>query len=97
MQEELEAVRDSLDPLQKKQVEELMKDKYDGTLVDQLHEAIAPLAAAELELLDRRMMLETQPEGEQWGTAPDAWRQAAHLVLGPFLRPEDRLPPEFPR
>ena len=77
--EELQAVWESLDPLQEKQVEELMKDKPDWSLLNHLHEAIAPLAAAELELLDRRTML-TQPEGEQWGTAPDAWSQAAHLV-----------------
>lgn len=62
LQEELQAVRESLEPLREKQFEELMKDDLDETKLDQLHEAIAPLAAEELQLLRQRMLLS---KGEQ--------------------------------
>ena len=73
VQEELLAVRQSLQPLQKRQQKELLKDKPDQAVLKDLKEAIAPLVAELQQLLDERKMLETQPEGEQWGTAPDAW------------------------
>ena len=75
VQKELRAVRKSLKPLQKRQQKELLKDKSHKTMLKELKEAIAPLAANEQKLLDERRTLETQPqaEGEQWGTAPDAW------------------------
>ena len=75
---ELQAVRDSLEPLQEKQLEELMKDELDVTKNHHLNEAIVPLAAVVLQLLQER--LEAQREGKQWGTAPGAWWQAAPLV-----------------
>ena len=73
VQEELLAVGQSLQPLQKRQLMELLKDKPNKAMLDRLKRAIAPLAAEQQQLLDERMMLETQPRGEQWGTATDAW------------------------
>ena len=98
VQEELLAIRQSLEPLQKLEREELAKDEPNYTKLDRLERAIAGLDAKELELLRERGRLETQPEGEQRGTAPDTWWQAAHLVLGrvSILRQEDRLAPEIP-
>ena len=93
VQEELLAARQRVEPLQKRQQTELLKDKADKAVLKDLEEAIAPPVAEQQQLLDERKLLETQPQGEQWGTAPDAW-----LVLGPsgILGPEDRWPPEFP-
>ena len=73
VQEELLAVRQSLQPLQKRQQTELLKDKPNKAMLKELKEAIAPLAAEQQQLLDERIMLETQPKGEHWGTAPNAW------------------------
>ena len=73
VQEELLAVRQRVEPLQKKQQKELLKGAPDESLLIHLKEAIAPLAAIEQKLLEERGMLGTQPQGEQWGTAPDAW------------------------
>ena len=73
VREELLAVRESLQPLQKKQREELLKDEPNETLLDRLESAIAPLAATEQKLLHERERLETWPEGEQCGPALDAW------------------------
>ena len=73
VQEELLAVRQRVEPLQKRQQKELLKDKPDQAVLKDLKEAIAPLVAELQQLLDERIMLETQPKGEQWGTAPDAW------------------------
>ena len=98
--EQLQRVKDrllrleeSLESLQKLEQKELSKDEPDYTKLDRMERAIMRLAATEQKLLDERKMLETQHQGEQWGTVPDAW-----LVLGPYgiLGPEDRWPPEFP-
>ena len=75
VQEELLAVRQSVEPLQKRQQKELLKDKPNETMLDRLERAIAPLAAEQQQLLEVWKLLETQPKGEQWGTAPDAWWQ----------------------
>ena len=72
VQEELLAVRQSVMPLQMRQQKELLKDAPDETMLKDLEEAIAPLAATEQKLLDAWVMLESQPKGEQWGAAPDA-------------------------
>ena len=91
LQEELRAVRESLEALQKKQSEEFLKDRLNVTKLDQVDRAIALLVAEQHQLLDQIRLLETHPEGEQWHTAPGAWWQAAHLVLGPgsILQQED--------
>ena len=73
VQEELLAIRQRVEPLQKRQQKELIKDKPDQAMLERLERAIAPLAAEQQQLLDERIMLEGQPKGEQWGTAPDAW------------------------
>ena len=73
MQEELLAVRQRVEPLQKKQQKELLKDKPKMAVLEELNKAIAPLVAEQQQLLKERGMLGTQPGGEQWGTAPDAW------------------------
>ena len=70
VQEELLAVRQSLQPLQTRQQTELLKDKPNKAMLKELKEAIAPLAAEQQQLLNERIMLETQPQGEHWGTAP---------------------------
>ena len=67
VQKRLRAVRRSLQPLQKRQQEEVLKDEPDKTVLDQLKEDIAPLDAKELQLLRERERLETRPEGEQHG------------------------------
>ena len=93
VQDELLAVRQSLEPLQKLQQMELTKDEPNYTKLDRLEEAIAPLADQQQDLLGERKMLETPPqaEGEQLGTAPDAGWQAAHLVW-PIQHPAARGP-----
>ena len=69
----LKSVRQSLQPLQKRQQTKLLKDKPNKAVLKELKEAIAPLVAEQQQLLEVWKMLKTQPEGEQWGTAPDAW------------------------
>ena len=73
IQEELLAIRQSLQPLQKRQQKELLKDRPNKTMLKDLKGAIAPLDAKELELLRQRRLLQTQAGGELWGMAPDAW------------------------
>ena len=59
VQEELLDVGQSLQPLQKRQLMELLKDKPNQAMLDRLKRAIAPLAAEQQQLLDDRIMLET--------------------------------------
>ena len=66
LQKDLLAVLKELDPLQKQHREELRKDKSNDTKLDQLKEAIVPLAAEQQQLLDEQKMLESQPGVEQW-------------------------------
>ena len=72
-----------------------MKAKPNKTYLELLEEAMWPLVDQEQRLLgfwDRQARLF---KGEQWATAPDGWWQAAHLVLGPFLQPENPSAPDF--
>ena len=71
--DELKSVRQELRRFQKQLRQELAKDAPTETILDRLERAIAQLVTTEQKLLDERRSLETQPEGEQWGTAPDAW------------------------
>ena len=98
MQKELLAVREGLNPLRKRRQKELMKDKSDENELDKVKKLFAHFSAKELQLLHELERLETRPAGEKWGTAPDTWWQAAHLVWGvsSILWPEDPLAPEFP-
>ena len=94
----LRRIQDRLEELEEELEEELLKDIPDQTKLKRLKEVMELRIAAEKRLLIEWDRLEPLPEGEQWGPAPDAWWQAAHLVLGPssILLQEDRLPPEFP-
>ena len=71
--DELKSVRQELRRFQKQLRQELAKDAPNETILDRLERAIAQLVAEQQQLLDERKVLKTQPEGEQWGTAPDAW------------------------
>ena len=44
----------------------------DVTKLDELNLAVALLVGVEWQLRDQMRLLETQPDGEQWATAPDA-------------------------
>ena len=92
MQRELLAVRKGLEPLRTRRREELMKDEVDEAELDELNSLIAHDSANELQLLRELERLEDRPAGEQWGPAPDAWWQAAHLVWGLFKHPVARGP-----
>ena len=93
LQKQLLAVRENREQLQNREKEELLKSGIEMARLDLLQTGIAALNTAEQQLLRSQERLEAhpQPGGEQWGTAPGAWWQAAHLVLGPssILRPEE--------
>ena len=98
MKDRLRRVQDRLEELEEEVEEGLLQVIPDQTKLDRLKEVMELRIAAEKRRLIERDRQEPQPEGEQWGPVPDAWWQAAHLVLGPssILRQEDQLPPEFP-
>ena len=85
VQEDLLAIRQSLEPLQKLEQKELIKDEPSYTKLARLESAMARLDKREQELLEERRVLGTQPEGEQWGTARDARPTLCGLfsILGP--------------
>ena len=95
MKQRLLRVQERLEQLEEKQQEELLKDERDQTTLEQLRSAIAPLAATEQNLLNEWKLLEGQPEGEHWGTAPDAGWQVNPPCVGPMW-PEYPWAPEFP-
>ena len=70
MKARLHKVQDSLEKLEGELEEELLKNEPNYTKLDRLESAVERLAKKEQELL---RVLGFQPEGEQWGTAPDAW------------------------
>ena len=70
--DELKSVRQELRRFPKQLRQELAKDAPNETILDRLERAIAQLVAEQQQLLDERKLLETQPEGEQWGRASDA-------------------------
>ena len=95
VKDRLHRVQDRLEELEEELEEELLKDNPDQTKLDRLKEAMELRIAAEKKLLSERDRLEPRRGGEQrlkqWGTAPDAGWQAAHLVW-PVQHPAARGP-----